>query len=297
MLNYHHLRYFHAVAREGNLTRASRTLGKTPQTVSHQIKALEESLGNTLFERRGRRLALTPEGHRVLAFADEIFSLGQELFEAMEVQAESRPLRLNVGVADVLPKRIAHALILPALQLETDVRTVCREAAPERLLGDLAVGEVDVVLSDAPIPPSVSIRAHSHLLGACGACLLGSPDLVRDLQPDFPNSLSGAPLLVPTARSALRREIDRWIDAHDILPQIVGEFDDFALMSTFAQSGTGMIPVPSVIADEVGEEMGIERVGVMDGITGHFFAITLEEGGGNEAIAAIVGNSQRMLFQ
>jgi len=296
MLNYHHLRYFHAVAREGNLTRASVALGRTPQTVSHQIKALEDALGTHLFERRGRRLVLTPEGEKTLVFAEEIFSLGEDLMESVEARAAHRPIRLTIGVADVLPKRIAHALILPALQLGKEVRSICREAAPERLLADLAVREVDVVLSDAPIPPSVSIRAHSHLLGECGATLMGSPELVQDLREGFPSSLSGSPLLVPTARSALRREIDLWLDTNGLHPRIVGEFDDFALMGTFAQSGTGVIPVPSIISEEVGEEWGIQEVGLMEGVVGRFYAITLEEHGENQAIGAILAGPGKGLF-
>lgn len=297
MLNFHHLRYFHAVARDGNLTRASADLGKTPQTVSHQIRTLEEELDTALFHRRGRRLVLTEAGHRVLSYAEEIFSLGQELEDSVEAQTGNRPIRLTVGVADVLPKRLAHALLFPALTPGREIRLICREAAPERLLAELAVGEVDLVLSDAPIPPSVSVRAHGHLLGKGGVCIMASPALADLLTPGFPGSLTGRPLLVPTERSALRREIDRWIDDHDLHPRVAGEFDDFALMGTFAQSSTGAIPVPAAISDEVGGELGIRRIGMLDGVLVRFFAITREEDVENESISAILRQRHPNLFQ
>lgn len=297
MLNYHHLRYFYAVAKDGNLTRASSDLGKTPQTVSHQIRALEEELDTPLFHRRGRRLILTEAGQRVLSYAEEIFSLGQDLVDSVEARTGDRPIRVTVGVADVLPKRLAHSLIKPALEFGKEIRLICREAAPERLLAELAVGEVDLVLSDAPIPQSVSVRAHDHLLGKGGVCIMASPPLARSLRHGFPLSLTGRPLLVPTERSALRREIDRWIDGQRIHPRVAGEFDDFALMGAFAQSGTGAIPVPSAIADEVGEELGIQRVGILDGVMVRFYAITLEQEGENEAIGAILRQQHPDLFQ
>lgn len=297
MLNYHHLRYFHAVARDGNLTRASSDLGKTPQTVSHQIRALEEELDTPLFHRRGRRLILTEAGRQVLSYAEEIFSLGQDLVDSVEAQTGDRPIRVTVGVADVLPKRLAHNLIFPALEFGKEVRLICREAAPERLLAELAVGDVDLVLSDAPIPQSVSIRAHGRLLGKGGVCIMASSPLAGSLRRGFPSSLTGRPLLVPTERSALRREIDRWIESHHLHPRIAGEFDDFALMGTFAQSGTGAIPVPSAIADEVGEELGIQRVGALEGVLVRFYAITLDEEGENEAVVAILRQRHPNLFQ
>jgi LysR family transcriptional activator of nhaA len=297
MLNYHHLRYFQAVARDGNLTRASGDLGKTPQTISHQIRTLENELGTPLFHRRGRRLILTEAGEKVLSYAEEIFSLGQELVDSVEAQSGERPVRLTVGVADVLPKRLAHTLILPALGPGKEIRLICREAAPERLLAELALGEVDLVLSDAPIPPSVSVRAHGHLLGKGKVCIMASPPLAKLIEPGFPSSLTGRPLLVPTDRSALRREIDRWIEDHHLHPRVAGEFDDFALMGTFAQAGFGVIPVPAAIAGEVGEEMGIQMVGMLDGVLVQFYAITLEDHGEDEAIAAILGQQHPNLFQ
>ena len=291
MLNYHHLRYFHAVAKDGNLTRASVDMGRTPQTLSHQIRALEKTLGTELFERKGRRLVLTESGLHVLGYAEEIFSLGQDLVASAEAQSVDRPLRLTVGVADVLPKRVAHALIMPAFNLPKGIRIVCREDSPERLLAELAVQEVDVVLSDAPIPPSVSVRAQSHLLGEVGVCLMASPSLAGVLRADFPESLTGAPLLVPTERAAMRREINRWLDVNHIHPIVVGEFDDFALMGVFAQAGEGAFPVPEFIAEEAAQELGVERVATMDGAMGSFHAICLEQNVERLAVSAILNGA------
>jgi len=291
MLNYHHLRYFLAVAKAGTLSRASADLRRTPQTLSHQIQALEEALGIQLFERRGRRLVLTEAGAQVLRYAEEIFSLGEDLMDAVERQSGDRPLRLRVGVADVLPKRVAHALIRPVFRLPREVRIVCREASPERLLGDLAIQEVDVVLSDAPIPPSVSVRAHGRILLETGVKLMAAPALARDIRKSFPGSLSGSPLLVPTERAAMRREIDRWFDVHDLHPLIAGEFDDFALMGVFAQAGNGAFVVPTVIADEAGLEFGVEPIADLDGVRVGFYALCLEQSIRRPAVQAILDGS------
>ncbi len=288
MLNYHHLRYFHAVAKAGNLSRASEDLDRTPQTLSHQIQALEDALGLQLFERRGRGLLLTDAGSRVLSYAEEIFSLGEDLLEALVREPGDRPLRLTVGVADVLPKRVAHALILPAFQLPQEIRIACREASPERLLGDLAIQDVDLVLSDGPIPPSVSVRARSKVLMETGVCLMAAPELAHGLRDGFPQSLEGASLLVPTERAATRREIDRWLDEHRIHPVVAGEFDDFALMGVFGQAGNGAFPVPEVIAGEAASEFGVERVAILEGVRISFYALCLEQSVDRPAVRAIL---------
>ncbi|MFH1764313.1 MAG: LysR family transcriptional regulator [Gemmatimonadota bacterium] len=296
MLNFSHLRYFHAVARNGNLTRASAELGRTPQTVSHQISVLEKRLGVDLFERTGRGLTLTESGKEVLRYAEEIFSLGEELMDAVEMRFADRPRLLTLGVADVLPKRIAHALIMPAFRLGLDVRIVCRESSAERLLADLAVRDLDVVLSDAPIPPSVSVRAYNHLLGESAVSLMASPNLARALKPAFPDSLDGAPVLLPTEGATLRRELDRWFDAREIRPLVMGEFDDSALLNFFAKSGVGSFAVPSVIAEELAVEMGVEIVATLDGIIEQYFAISLERRVKNPAVSAICKGARAEFF-
>ena len=223
-LNYHHLRLFRAVAREGNLTRASRSLHLTPQTVSSQIRDLEASIGEQLFRRSGRRMLLTDAGQVALRYTDEIFSLGQELLETLRGQPSGRPLRIQVGAPEALPKIIVHRLLEPALHMEGPIQIFCREGSPTELLAELAVHRLDVVLSDTPIPPMAKVRAYNHLLGTCGITFMARSGMAKGLQARFPASLDGAPVLLPSEDAVLRRDLDRWFDKLGVRPVIVGEF-------------------------------------------------------------------------
>ncbi len=295
-LNYHHLRYFWAVARAGNLTRAAADLHLTPQTVSTQIKDLERSLGERLFRRSGRRLVLTDVGQVAYQYADEIFSIGKELVGTLAGQSSGRTLRLVVGVADVLPKLVAHRLIEPATCLDEPVHVVCRETGLQSLLADLAVHRVDVVLSDAPIPPSVKIRAFNHLLGECGVTFMVSSRLARGYQNKFPRSLERAPMLLPTEGTALRGQLDQWFQARGIYPKIVAEFEDSALLKTFGQAGAGVFPVPSVVEEEVGRQYNVKPIGRADGVVERYYAISVERRVKHPAIAAICKAARAELF-
>jgi len=295
-LNYHHLRLFWAVAREGNLTRASAKLHLTPQTVSGQIRDLEAALDEELFHRTGRRLVLSEAGHVALRHAEEIFSIGQELLETLRGQPTGRPLKLVVGVADVLPKLIAKMLIEPALRLEEPVRIICREGAPEKLLADLAVHGLDVVLSDGPIPPAVRVRAYNHQLGKCGVTFMARPDLASRLRDGFPTSLHGAPVLLPSEDTVLRRELDEWFDARGIRPVIAGEFEDSALLNIFGQAGAGFFAVPEVIEDEVVQQYEVQPIGATKEVTEHFYAISVERRVRHPAVAAICEAARSELF-
>jgi len=295
-LNYQHLRYFWAVSRHGNLTRASAELHLTPQTVSSQIHDLEEGLGEKLFARQGRGLVLTDIGRVVFRYADEIFSLGRELQDVVRGLPAGRPIQLAVGVADVLPKLIAHHLIEPALRMEEPVRVICHEATPERLLAELAIHGLDVVLSDAPIPPAVKIRAYNHLLGECGITFMASGKLARGLRKGFPGALDGAPFLVPVRGTALRQELDTWFSTRSIRPAIVGEFEDSALLKVFGQAGMGFFAVPSVVEDEVGVQYGVEPIRTVDEIVERFYAISVERKVRHPAVAAICDAARGALF-
>src|SRR5512145_3254030 len=194
-LNYHHLLYFWIVAREGGLVPAGRVLRLSHPTLSAQVHALEERLGEKLFSRVGRRLALTEMGRVVYGYAEEIFTLGREMVDAVKDRSTGQPLRLEVGVADVVPKLVVRRLLEPALALPAPVRLVCREGTQERLLGELAVHSLDVVISDAPVPAGSSVRAFSHLLGESGVTFFGARALAEPLRRSFPRSLQGAPIL------------------------------------------------------------------------------------------------------
>lgn len=295
-LNYHHLRLFQAVAREGNLTRASKHLCLTPQTVSTQIRSLEEALGETLFERIGRRLVITDVGRVVLQYADEIFGIGQELEETLRGRTAERPLRLVVGVANVLPKLIVHRLVEPALKVGPSVRIVCREGTPEQLLGELATQRLDVVLSDGPIPRGTSIRAYNHHLGECGVTLMAEPDLARRLRRGFPRSLDGEPVLLPTGDAVLRAELDAWFRDHGVHPVVAGEFEDSALLKSFGQAGVGFFAIPSVVADEVARQYDVKPIGVADELSENFYAISVERRLRHPGVMAISSAARSELF-
>lgn len=286
-LNYHHLYYFWTVAREGSIAKASATLHLAQPTISAQIRALEESLGQPLFSRVGRGLALTDVGHTVLRYADEIFTLGRELTDVVKGRPAGRALRLIVGVADVLPKFIAYRLLEPALRLDTPVILECREDTPDRLLQELSVHGVDLVLSDAPLGSHVRVRAYSHLLGECGVTFFGAPALAASLRRRFPASLDGAPMLLPGTGASLRRPLQQWLEAQQVQPQVVGEFEDSALMKVFGQAGAGFFVAPTAIEQEVRRQYGVKIIGRTNDLRERFYAISVERRIKHPAVAAI----------
>ena len=295
-LNYHHLHYFWVVAREGSLARACSELRLAPSTVSGQIQLLEQSLGEELFKRDGRRLVLTEMGRVVFRYATDIFTLGRELREAVKGTAVGRPQSLVVGVADVVPKRVARRLLEPALRLPELLRLVCREDKPERLLAELAIHELDVVLSDAPVGPTIRVRAFSHLLGECGVVFFAKRELWARYKRGFPGSLDGAPLLLPTENTALRRSLEQFFTAERVRPRIVGEFDDSALLKVCGQSGMGIFPVPEVIADEVESQYEVRPLGRAAGVRERFYAITIERKLKHPAVVAISEEARTRTF-
>jgi LysR family transcriptional activator of nhaA len=295
-LNYHHLFYFWQVVRTGSITRACEELRLAPPTVSTQLRTLERQLGEKLLVRSGRKLVPTDVGQSVFRYAEDIFALGRELVDTVKQRPTGRPLRLSVGVDDVLPKEIAQALIEPALHLEQPVRIVCREASLERLTAALALHELDVVLSDAPVTPSLNVRAYSHALGESGVTWMAISSAAKKYRRGFPKSLDGAPVLLPTDDTAIRRGLDQWCDAQDVRPVVVGEFEDYALLRAFAQRGTGMIPVPSVLERIFGAQYGFKRVGEAKGVKGRFYAVSIERRIRHPAVMAIVKMGSRALF-
>ncbi len=295
-LNYHHLLYFWVVAREGSIVKASEQLRLAQPTISGQLRALEESFGQKLFVRQGRGLVLTEFGRMVYRHADEIFTLGRELTEAIKGRPAGRPVRFMVGVADVVPKLVAYRLLEPALRLSEPVRVVCREGTPERLLAALAVHELDLVLTDGPIGPGVKVRAFSHLLGECGVTFFGTPELATRYKRRFPKSLDGAPMLLPLPSTALRRGLDQWFDANGVRPSVVGEFADSALLNSFGQAGVGIFPAHSVIEAEVKRQYGVRVVGLAEDIRERFYAISVERRLKHPAVVAISESARQAMF-
>jgi LysR family transcriptional regulator, transcriptional activator of nhaA len=286
-LNYHHLLYFWHVAREGSLTRACVQLGLAPSTVSKQIHELEDALGHPLFSRTGRRLVLSESGRLAFRYAEEIFGLGRELQDTLKSRPVGRPLRLFVGVADIVPKLFAQQVLERPLGAGTLVHLVCREDKPERLIAELALHNLDVILTDSPAPPHVKVKAFSHLLGEYGITFFGKPEAAARLRKGFPGSLTGTPMLLPTENTALRRTLDHWMDEAAIRPVVTGEFEDSALLMAFGQRGAGLFPAPSPIAREVERQFRVVAVGEVPEIRERLFAISVERKIKHPAVAAV----------
>ncbi len=295
-LNYHHLHYFWLVAREGGLSRAGAILRLAPSTISGQIHALESALGEQLFERSGRKLVLTDVGRIVYRYADEIFTLGRELQEAIKGGRVGRPRTLTVGIADVVPKMVAERLIDPAFHLPEPVQIICREDKPDKLLASLSTHDLDVVIMDAPVGPGSRIKAFSHLLGECGTTFFATPELARRHRGKFPASLDGAPLLLPTENTSLRRALDQFFAARGIRPNIVGEFEDGALLKVFGQRGMGIFPASSVIAKEIARQYQVKPLGHTDDVRERFYALTVERKLKHPAVVAISEAARNNLF-
>lgn len=294
-LNFHHLRYFWVVAREGGLVPAGKVLRLSHPTLSAQVHALEEQLGEKLFEKVGRKLVLTDVGRVVYRYAEEIFSMGREMLDTVQGRATGS-LRLHVGIVDVLPKLIVRSLLEPALRLDEPVRIVCREDSHERLLARLALHELDIVIADAPVPSGSTIRAFHHLLGDTGVSFFASESLVRTHRRSFPRSLDGAPMLVPVEGLALRRSLNQWFDKSDLSPRIVAEFEDAALMTVFGADGHGIFPAPTAVERQVCAQFDVKVVGRTDEVRERFYAISAERRLKNPAVIAISNAARNEVF-
>jgi LysR family transcriptional activator of nhaA len=295
-LNYQHLERFWAVVREGGVTRASQKQHVSQPTVSAQVRTLEKSLGRKLFARSGRGLVLTDFGRTIYRYADKIFGLGRDLMDTARGRDAGHPLRLTVGVAMVVPKLVACRILEPALALPEGMQLECLEDTPEELLAQLALHHLDLVLADAPVGPTVKVRAFNHLLGECGVSVLGRPGLARAHRRGFPRSLDGAPFLLPRANSALRRSMDDWFDKQDVRPRVVGSFDDSALLKAFAQVGAGLFVAPTAIEAEVRQQYGVHLVGRLESVREQFYVITVERTLKHPAVVAISEMARRKLF-
>ncbi len=295
-LNYHHLLYFWTVAREGTIARASEKLLLAPPTISAQIKALEASLGEKLFERRGRRLVLTDTGEMVYDYANEMFSIGRELLSALRQEKRDRPLRFHVGITDALPKLVVHELLRPAFEMDRPVQLICREGKIEALLSELATHQLDVVLADTPGSPLTAIKSFNHRLGGATIALLAEPKLARRLKREFPTSLDDAPAVLPTTNVATRRALDRWFTRIDVAPHIVAEVEDSALIKVFANQGLGFMAVPGVIAQAVCDRYDLKEVGQAEECVEQFYAITVERRIKHPAAIAITQAARDRLF-
>lgn len=274
--NYNHLQYFWVVAREGSIARAAKVLHLTPQTISGQLKLLEESVGKRLFLRVGRGLALTETGQMVQKYADEIFSLGAELSERVRSGDPEVPETLNVGIVNSIAKLIAYRVIEPALELSNEVRIVCREGDLDQLLGALAVHRLDLVISDRSLPGGLNVRAYNHPLGQSAIAMFARRGIANRYARRFPESLHEAPVLLPVWGSPLRRALDEYFDRLNVQPKIVAEFEDSALLKVFGEAGAGVFPAPAAISEPIEHMYHARRIGDAEGVIEHYYAISPE---------------------
>ena len=295
-LNYHHLFYFWTVARTGGVTAASEEIGLAQPTISAQIRSLEDALGHRLFDRIGRRLELTETGRTVYRYANDIFSLGRELKETLNGAAADRRERLRVGVADVLPKIVAAHVLKPLLLGDEQIHLVCYEGKPAELLGRLTSHELDLVLSDAAVGAEANIRAFNHELGECGVSVFAPKKDARRYRKNFPASLDGAPLVMPTDNTSLRRMLDYWFARQQIRPHILAEFEDSALLKAFAQSTGAVFAAPSLVKESIAKLYGVAEVGAPEGMRERFFAISLERKVRNPAVVKLLEAAHERIF-
>ncbi|MGJ7915749.1 transcriptional activator NhaR [Massilia sp. LXY-6] len=293
-LNFRHLYYFWVVAKEGGITRAAERLGLAVQTISSQLTLLEQSMGKTLFAQQGRRLVLTEAGRVAMNYADQIFLLGLQMQEAVS-EADSGRIRLSVGISDSLPKLSAYRMLEAAMGIDKQVRLVCYEDQFDALLADLALHKLDVVLTDREVQPGSALKVFSHQLFESEMLVVGTPELAAEYGKDFPGNLNGAPFLLPTRNNALRGKIDEWFVQVAAKPDVVGEFEDNALLNTFGRRGLGLFFAPAALASEIAEQFGAVQVGAVPGVREQFYVISNERKIKHPAVEAILGAVQKAM--
>jgi LysR family transcriptional activator of nhaA len=297
-MNFKHLHYFWVAAKAGGVMRAGEQLHTTPQTLSSQIKLLEDRLGRRLFRKSGRKLELTDDGRVALRYADEIFALGHELEQALNETRSSgqQVLEFRVGIEDAVAKSVAYRLLEPALQLAEPVRMVCTEGRFNDLMAQMALHRMDLVIADEPLTARLSIKGFNHALGSSPMTFFSAPALAATLQGPFPACLNGAPMLVPGATSSLRPQFESWLTRHQLHPRVVGEFDDGALMNAFGRQGRGVFITPSVVEAETAAHYGVLPIGRSSEMTETFYAISVERRITHPCVAAITHGARGALF-
>lgn len=297
MINYKKLYYFYSVAKYGGVTRASEQLHITPQTISGQVSDLEDYLGAELFYRKGKRMELTAYGKLAYSYSEEIFQIGRELESLIKGKKDQADITIKVGISAVVPKSIAHRILLPIQKMQGDIRLVCHEEKLNNLFAELAIHKIDLIIADRPMPNYIHVKAYSHLLGASKTAFFGIPELAEKYEENFPASLSSAPVLLPGEDSAIRLKLEGWLAEKGINPTIKGEYDDTALMKVFAERGFGIFPAPEVIAEEIFKQHGVIKIGVIDDILLKYYAISVERKLSQPSVVAITKAARSSLWQ
>ncbi len=296
-LNYQHLYYFWMVAKHGSISAACEILHLAQPTISTQLSILQESFGAILFRKQGRRLELTDTGRTVFHYADEIFSIGRELTQVLKGEHSENSLRLSLGMTDAMPKLIAYRLIEPLVKMPESVQIQCHEDKTERLLAEISLHSLDIVLSDVPATPASGKGIFNHYLGQSQVAIFAHPDLAKRYQDNFPRALNGAPFLLPTGNTVLRRSLDQWFDRNDLSPSIQAEIEDSALLKTFGSKGIGLFFSPVAVSDEIQLQYGAKILGKIDDVFERFYAITAQRKLKNPLIKVILDNAQQRLFE
>lgn len=296
-MNFKHLHYFWVTAKAGGIMRAGEQLHTTPQTLSGQIKLLEAWLDRKLFRKSGRQLELTDDGRLALGYADQIFALSAELEAALrQAQGRARVLEFRVGVADSVAKSVAYRLLEPALSIAEPVKFLCSEGKFSDLLAQLAVHRLDLVISDIPLSRRISVKAFNHSLGSSAMSFFCTPGLKRRWPGDFPQCLNGMPMLIPGASVSVRQQLEGWLTKHQIFPQVIGEFDDAALLKAFGREGRGAFMAPTVLEDETVAQFGVEVMGRTADLVEDFYAVSVERRITHPCVVAITDAAQAQLF-
>lgn len=297
-MNFKHLHYFWVTAKSGGIMRAGEQLHITPQTLSGQIKLLEDWLGCKLFRKSGRRLELTDDGRLALGYADQIFALGAELETALrQARGGQRVLDFSVGVADSVAKSVAYRLLEPALSVAGPVRLICSEGKFPDLLAQLALHRLDLVIADELMPSRISVKAFSHALGSTTMSFFCAPALKSRLHGKFPSCLNDIPMLIQGASASVRQQLEGWLTRHQIHPRVIGEFDDAALMTAFGREGRGVFMAPTVLEAETVAQFGVEVIGRSDELVEEFFAVSVERRITHPCVAAITDAARGRLFR
>ena len=296
-MNFKHLHYFWVTAKAGGIMRAGEQLHTTPQTLSGQIKLLEEWLGRKLFRKSGRQLELTEDGRLALGFADQIFGLGHDMEVALrEARGGQRVMDFSVGIADSVAKSVAYRLLEPALSIATPVRLICVEGKFNDLLAQLALQRLDLVIADEPMSKRISVKAFNHLLGSTAMSFFSTPALKAKLKGDFPQCLNDAPMLIQGASASVRQQLEGWLTRHQIHPRVIGEFDDGALMTAFGREGRGVFMSPTVLEAETIAQFGVEVIGRSSELVEEFFAVSVERRITHPCVVAITDAARGRLF-
>lgn len=295
-LNYKHLRYFWIVAKTGSIASAAAQLHLTPQSISGQLTEFADVLGVELFRRSGRNLEVTEMGRRILSYAEQIFSTGDELMELVRDKSLATTMLFRVGCADSVSKLIACRLLEPAMELGEPVKMICREGRLASLIADLAIHRLDLVIADRPMPSHLSVRGYSHLLGESSMTAFAAPSLIALIGTDFPACLNGAPILLPGEDFAIHQRVLQWLEKSGVHPRVAGEFDDSAMMKAFGHTGTGVFFAPTVIATQVSEQYGVTALGSVDTLVEQVYAITTERRISHPATIAISTMARTLVF-